>query len=80
MNYVIGYENKGGSVSAYMLHNAEVHFGELNDAKAALTYIQARKPDRKWKLYELVEVKDGRDAPKGNKTVKGTGESDSTGD
>jgi hypothetical protein len=59
MNYVIGYENKGGSVSAYMLHNAEVHHGQLNDAKAALTYIQARKPDRKWKLYELVEVKDG---------------------
>ena len=59
MNYVIGYENKGGVISAYMLHNAEVHHGQLNDAKAALTYIQARKPDRKWKLYELVEVKDG---------------------
>lgn len=59
MNYVIGYENKGGIISAYMLHNAEVHHGELKDAKAALKYIEARKPDRKWKLYELVEVKDG---------------------
>lgn len=58
INYVIGYKISTGHINAHMLQNSEVQYGTIEDAKQMVQNLTARKPDRQFKIYELVELKE----------------------
>ena len=39
-----------------MIHNAEVQFGTMKDAKTFLKYVRKQNPDDHWKIFQLVSV------------------------
>jgi hypothetical protein len=39
-----------------MLHNSEVQFGTIEDAKTFLKYVRKARPEYKWKIFQLVSM------------------------
>lgn len=58
INYVVAryWPSEPQRLSAYMIHNAEVQFGTMEDAKTFLKYVRKQNPDDHWKIFQLVSV------------------------
>jgi hypothetical protein len=58
INYVVAHywDNEPMRLSAYMLHNSEVQFGTIEDAKTFLKYVRKARPEYKWKIFQLVSM------------------------
>lgn len=57
-SYIIGRpwsEHDPEHISAYALMSSQVFFGTRKDAKETKKLIETRNPDRKYKIYKLVE-------------------------
>lgn len=57
-NYIVGHKLKTGEIVAHMIQNSEVQYGSMTDAKQLVQNLMLRKPDRQFKIYELIEVKE----------------------
>lgn len=57
-NYIVGHKLKTGEVVAHMIQNSEVQYGSMTDAKQLIEKLTIRKPDRVFKIYELIELKE----------------------
>ena len=58
MNYVVAHywDEEPQRLGAYKMHNAQVQFGTIEDAKEFLKYVRQQSPDHKWRLFQLVSV------------------------
>lgn len=58
INYVVAHywDDEPSRLGAYMIHNSEVQFGTIEDAKTFLKYVRKKSPEHKWKIFQLVSV------------------------
>jgi len=58
INYVVAHywDDEPSRLGAYMIHNSEVQFGTIEDAKTFLKYVRKASPEHKWKIFQLITV------------------------
>jgi hypothetical protein len=56
-NYSVGHYwvKDSGAIGVYAYGN-EVHYGTWSSANKFLKYVKSKASDRKWKIFQLVEV------------------------
>lgn len=56
-NYAVGhyYEGDSGTIGRYALFG-EVRYGTIHHATGFLEYVKSKSPDKKWKIFELMEM------------------------